>query len=818
MNALRAFGRFFVRIEQAIVSLAVGLLLVFGFLALASSPANGQYSLVWSDEFNGASVDLTKWTFESGNNGGWGNNELEFYTTNSANAYVTNGFLHIRAQIQPTNGFHYTSARMKTQGLFNKQYGRIEWRAKLPAGTGMWPALWALGSSNIGWPAEGEIDVVENNGANPTFVQGSLHWGGDTTAIYNFTSGDSTTNFHVYDLDWTNNSITWSVDGVAYQHQAAVNTFNAPFYFLMNLAVGGNYVGNPSTNSIDPGMPGEMVIDYMRVYDYVATTNPPATPTGLTATPVGGSIALNWSASTGAANYNVKRSSVSGGSYTTIATLTATNYTDTGVPSCSTYYYVVSATNSIGESTNSIEAFAALNAPATPTGLTASPGGSSIALNWTASPGTANYNVKRSSVSGGSYTTIATLSATTYTDTGLATCASYYYVVSGTNSCGESTNSTEAVASLGSYYFAVNSGGSAAGTFVADTDVTGGTIAATSTATIVTTGVTNPAPQAVYKTERYGNFQYAFGGLTTGTTYTVRLHEAEIYFNAAAKRQFNVFINGSQVLTNFDIFAAAGGENIAVVRQYSVIPKTNGQISITYSNGALDQAKSSGIEIILPAPVAPTGLTATATVGQVTLNWNAVSGATGYNVKRSTVSGGSYSNVAGGVTSTNYTDTTVTSGITYYYVVSSLKSSCEGANSSEASAIIPSPSAFAQWQVQYFGSTTNPATAPNIDADGTGQNNQFKYVAGLDPTNPASVFVLDIVTDTNQSTWQDLTFEPMAAGRTYTLQFSTDLVEGVWMPLTTYTGPVTNGGTQVTITDTNAVLPQEFYRIQISSP
>lgn len=374
--------------------------------------------------------------------------------------------------------------------------------------------------------------------------------------------------------------------------------------------------------------------------------------------------------------------------------------------------------------------------PAAPTGLTATPGDAAVALTWNTSSNAVNYNVKRSTVGGGPYTTIATSSTTSYTDTGLVNCASYYYVVSGTNSYGESADSTAAAVTLGPYYFAVNSGGSTAGTFDADEDVAGGTEASTSVA-INTSNITNGAPQAVYQTERYGNFTYTFSGLTTGVNYTVRLHFAEIYWDAAGDRLFNVSINGTQVLSNFDVFAVAGGENIANVQQFSATANGSNQIVIVYTT-IKDNAKSSGIEIILPAPVAPTGLTATATVGQVTLNWSAVSGAGGYIVQRSTVSGGPYTNLANGVTSTTYTDASVTNGSPYYYVVSSLENGCEGANSAEVNA---TPlSAFAQWQIQYFGSTTNPSAAANIDADGTGQNNQFKYAAGLDPTNPASVF------------------------------------------------------------------------------
>jgi len=112
--------------------------------------AYGDWTNVWSDEFNGTNIDLSKWTFDIGNgSGGWGNNELEYYTSRTNNAYVTNGLLHIRAQRETTNGFFYTSARMKTQGIFSKTYGWIEFRAKLPQGAGFWPALWMLGTNIV---------------------------------------------------------------------------------------------------------------------------------------------------------------------------------------------------------------------------------------------------------------------------------------------------------------------------------------------------------------------------------------------------------------------------------------------------------------------------------------------------------------------------------------------------------------------------------------------------------------------------------------------------------------------------------------------
>jgi hypothetical protein len=161
----------------------------------------------------------------------------------------------------------------------------MEWRAKLPAGVGMWPALWMLGSNIFvhPWPDCGEIDVVENNGAYPYYVQGSIHSGSDASNYYLFNFVGETTNFHVYDLDWTPNSINWSVDGNLYETQTSWTSFtgipfpfpfNQPFFLLMNLAVGGDYLGDPNTGSIDPSLPNEMQVDYVRVYQLGSTINP----------------------------------------------------------------------------------------------------------------------------------------------------------------------------------------------------------------------------------------------------------------------------------------------------------------------------------------------------------------------------------------------------------------------------------------------------------------------------------------------------------------------------------------------------------------
>ncbi len=238
----------------------------------------GSWSLAWSDEFNGTSIDKTIWTYDLGA-GGWGNRELEYYTSNAANAYVADGYLHIAARKESRDGHAYTSARMKSEGLFSFQCGRLEWRAQLPRGTGFWPALWLLGTniSSVGWPGCGEIDVVENKGSDLGMVQGSLHSGSDETAIYRFLNGDSVAHFHTYTLDWTPHAILFYIDGHLYESQNRWSSslgayplpFNQPFFILMNIAIGGNYLGNPDANTINAGssFPGEMLVDYVRIYN-----------------------------------------------------------------------------------------------------------------------------------------------------------------------------------------------------------------------------------------------------------------------------------------------------------------------------------------------------------------------------------------------------------------------------------------------------------------------------------------------------------------------------------------------------------------------
>ena len=245
-----------------------------------SPPPPGNWRLIWSGEFDGGSIDTNHWKFETGNHNGWGNNELESYTNSPENAFVSNGVLHLVARPKAAGARFYTSARLKSQGRFFKKYGRFEFRAKMPQGKGYWPALWMMPevSTYGGWPNSGEIDIMENRGSNAAVVQGTIHYAGpngghrESTGRYTFSPNDGATNFHTYLLEWTSNSISWYVDNKLYEMQTNWTARNAtypapfdqPFYIVMNLAVGGNYGGNPDADTV---FPGEMQVDYVRVYE-----------------------------------------------------------------------------------------------------------------------------------------------------------------------------------------------------------------------------------------------------------------------------------------------------------------------------------------------------------------------------------------------------------------------------------------------------------------------------------------------------------------------------------------------------------------------
>ncbi len=347
-----------------------------------------------------------------------------------------------------------------------------------------------------------------------------------------------------------------------------------------------------------------------------ATCNIPAAPTGLTATQVSASqINLSWTASTSncTPTYDVFRSTTSGftpSSSNQIASgVIGTSFSDTGLAASTTYFYVVEASDSAGTSGPSNQASVATppsctTVPTVPSGVGATAASSSqINLSWTASTAsgcTITYNVFRSTTSGftpSSSNQIASgITGTSFSDTGLAASTTYFYLVEATDSAGTSGPSNQASATtVIQQCFCINAGGPAVSPFLADEDFTGGgTINHANT--IDLSAVTNPAPMAVYQSARVGNFTYTIPGFTAGSSHTVRLHFAETFFSTAGSRTFNVSINGTQVLTNFDIFAAAGAKNKAVIEQFTENANSSGQYVITFTS-VVNQALVSGIEI-----------------------------------------------------------------------------------------------------------------------------------------------------------------------------------------------------------------------------
>lgn len=261
------------------LSLFLLLTLLISFVPAGNTSAATNWNLVWSDEFNGSSLNTANWTAEIGTgSGGWGNNELQYYTSRPQNLQVTGGNLVITAQKESYGGMNYTSARIKTQGLKSFTFGKIEARIKLPSGQGLWPAFWMLGSNitSVGWPASGEIDIMERVNNN-SFVNGTVHWDANGHAEYGRTSGNlDFSQYHTYSVEWDSNYIRWFVDGIQYNEfyigNGTGNTeeFQKPFFLLLNLAVGGNWPGSPNAST---PFPAQMLVDYVRVYQATDAPN-----------------------------------------------------------------------------------------------------------------------------------------------------------------------------------------------------------------------------------------------------------------------------------------------------------------------------------------------------------------------------------------------------------------------------------------------------------------------------------------------------------------------------------------------------------------
>jgi len=246
---------------------------------------------VWSDEFNDSAgpVDTTKWRYDLGDgcpgNCGWGNSEKEYYRSASENIALNGtGQLVITARVNTDTSLNcyyggascrYTSAKITTRGKVSVLPGRVEARIKLAAGQGLWPAFWLLGENigTVGWPTCGELDIMENKGSHPTITSSAVHgpgYSGNTPFAHERASPDSTTNFHIYAVEWNANSIGFYIDGVLHYGISRTSVeskgewvFNQPFFIILNQAVGGHFDGDPLSDTI---FPSTMLVDYVRVY------------------------------------------------------------------------------------------------------------------------------------------------------------------------------------------------------------------------------------------------------------------------------------------------------------------------------------------------------------------------------------------------------------------------------------------------------------------------------------------------------------------------------------------------------------------------
>lgn len=245
-----------------------------GYITPISYPG---LQMVWNDEFNSDEVNTDNWSFETGtgcpDNCGWGNNELEYYRKENASVY--GGTLVIEARKENYLGSNYTSARLKTSNKRSFQYGRVDIRALLPEGQGMWPALWMLGNNiqTVGWPQCGETDIMEMVGGSgrENTVHGVLHWdyNGHVQAggQYTLPTGIFADEYHVFSIIWNENTIRWLMNDIQFYvidiTPSHMSEYHQPGFFIFNLAVGGNWPGNPNATTV---FPQRLKVDYIRVF------------------------------------------------------------------------------------------------------------------------------------------------------------------------------------------------------------------------------------------------------------------------------------------------------------------------------------------------------------------------------------------------------------------------------------------------------------------------------------------------------------------------------------------------------------------------
>lgn len=608
-------------------------LLALMFLARPAQ-ADPQWTMVWNDEFNGASgsaPDPTHWTYDTGG-GGWGNGELETYTNTTANAYLDgNGHLVIQAL---DNGGNYTSARMKTQGVFDQAYGMIEASIQLPAGgSGIWPAWWMLGQNigTVGWPACGEIDMLEDglpwsNTVIGEHVHGPLPGGGDYNGgagvgnNYSLPSGTVNSGFHTYGVQWSPNQIQFFIDGTIEQTLTPGSipgggsyVFNHPFFMLLNLAIGGPS-GSPSGTSF----PQQMLVDYVRVYKL---TDNGTSPYGGTAAVVPGTIQAENFDSYNDTNdpvepgegfaYNSLPTNNTSGQDRTGDAISEEVCSDTGggydVDYTSPGQWLQYTINVTQSGTYNLDARVASSGQGGSFHFALD--GNTVGSEMTC-PNTGGWQnwqdvvTNVGNINAGQH--VLLLVEDTMGAGNAGVCNFNYINLSLANPPTPTPTFTPVVSSS----WRVVAGGPAHtdcnnNNWAADENFNGGTAAATTNT--ITGALPCSTDQALYQDQRYGNnFSYSFN--VPAGSYQVTLKFSETYSGdfAAGDRVFNVAINGTQVLTNLDVYGAVGA-NTALDKVFNNISPSGGVITIQFTGTTSTDTNAdvSALQII-PQPSTPT--------------------------------------------------------------------------------------------------------------------------------------------------------------------------------------------------------------------
>jgi beta-glucanase (GH16 family) len=255
------------RVSHAFPNLLFTGLALCGLFAAASAQDKPGWKMVWSDEFTDPAINASKWSYQVGPSNA--NSELEYYSNSPKNAFIENGSLVLRAIKENVGGRNYTSAKLMTQKKGDWLYGRVEVRAKLNKGQGMWPAIWMMPTDNAygGWPSSGEMDIMELLGHQPAKVYGTIHWnsGGHQQqgSSKTLASGTFADDYHVFGYEWEAGKQRWYIDDALYFSTTKGQPFDKRFYLILNVAVGGGWPGNPDGTT---PFPNDMALDYVRVY------------------------------------------------------------------------------------------------------------------------------------------------------------------------------------------------------------------------------------------------------------------------------------------------------------------------------------------------------------------------------------------------------------------------------------------------------------------------------------------------------------------------------------------------------------------------